>query len=337
MRKRIDYIDAVKGLAILCIALLHFEKGVFPDEVNAWIGLFMITAFFFTSGWLQGMTKKCISVKDLARKRIRQLGIPYFWFTIIILAFEVIWYLFGFIEPNIIFRDIYKSLTLHGIGTLWFLPVLLFGECIFCMLRNSKRPVLYSLLLLIFTVGIIYAYDLLWSPIKDVNNLHKMIDAPINVIVWTFRAWPVIAVGFVCSYYYSKYLDKANLWTILLGLGMLTISIILVVYPIQVGLLNVYLVNILSAFSMMCLFSCISKMSINHFFTYWGKNSLVLMCTHFSITLEVFKALDMHALHHDTFTGPKTLVYFAMAILVTYPMVWLFNNKLAFMLGKTTR
>lgn len=336
MSKRIDYIDAVKGLAILCIVLLHFEADVFPYEVNIWIGLFMISAFFFTSGWLQGINKKNTTVKDLARKRIRQLGIPYFWFTVLILAFEVIWYLLGLLESKIIFRDIYKSLVLHGIGTLWFLPVLFFGECIFCMLRNSERTILYSLLLLIISICIIYAYDLIWPPLIDADDLHRIINAPLCVIVWTSRAWPIIAIGFVLSNYFSKYLNKANFRIAFLGLCMLLVSIYLVVYPIKLGLANIFLVNILSAFSMMCLFSCIGRMNVNHFFTFWGRNSLVLMCTHFSITLEIFKAIDMHLFHHDAFKGPITLVYFVMAIIVTYPMVWLFNNKLAFMLGKTT-
>ena len=32
--QRERYIDIVKGLAILCIVLLHYENGLFPTKVN---------------------------------------------------------------------------------------------------------------------------------------------------------------------------------------------------------------------------------------------------------------------------------------------------------------
>ena len=43
-------IDQLKGLAIICITLLHFEAGLIPADINTWIGSFMITAFYFTCG-----------------------------------------------------------------------------------------------------------------------------------------------------------------------------------------------------------------------------------------------------------------------------------------------
>ena len=73
---------------------------------------------------------------------------------------------------------------------------------------------------------------------------------------------------------------------------------------------------------------------IENFFTYWGVNSLIMMCTHFSITMEVLMAFDRHVLHHTIFEGPRTIIYFVICVLLTYPLAWLFNNKLKFMLGK---
>ena len=64
MTKRLDYIDATKGVAIQCITFLHFEKGVIPDWLNVWIGLFMISTFYFTSGWITGINKNPISSNE---------------------------------------------------------------------------------------------------------------------------------------------------------------------------------------------------------------------------------------------------------------------------------
>ena len=70
-RQRLDYIDATKGVAILCITFLHFEKGVIPDWLNTWIGLFMITTFYLTSGWVSGISNKQIKPNELLKKRIK--------------------------------------------------------------------------------------------------------------------------------------------------------------------------------------------------------------------------------------------------------------------------
>ena len=52
---RIDAIDWMKGLCIICITLLHIENGIFPNKLNISIGMFMITGFYVTSGWVHGM------------------------------------------------------------------------------------------------------------------------------------------------------------------------------------------------------------------------------------------------------------------------------------------
>ena len=83
-KQRFEYIDCVKGVAILCITFLHFENGVIPQWLNTWIGMFMITAFYVTSGWVFGLKSKLESPGVLFKKRLRQLGIPYFWFAVLI-------------------------------------------------------------------------------------------------------------------------------------------------------------------------------------------------------------------------------------------------------------
>ena len=87
---RIETIDCLKGLAILCITLLHFESGIIPSDVNTWIGLFMISAFYFSVGWIAGIKKSETKPKDLFFKRLHQLRIPYLWFSAAILLFDLI-------------------------------------------------------------------------------------------------------------------------------------------------------------------------------------------------------------------------------------------------------
>ncbi len=335
-KKRLDYIDATKGVAILCITFLHFEKGVIPGWLNTWIGLFMITAFYVTSGWLTGISTKELAPTELFKKRIRQIGIPYLWFSLLIILFDVIWVLCSFMESDILLRDIYKTVTLRGIGTLWFLPALLFGEYLFSLIRNSKHKWLAVTIGIIATIIVNRIYYSQWYPLRNLNEFNKIIDAPLQVIKNSVGAWPIIAIGYLLAKKWAISIVKMNKAKLMLASAIIfAISFILVICPpFTIYYVNGLLCNILPAIAFMCLFIAIGNNLFSRFFIYWGRNSLILMCTHFSITMEILMVFDKYILHHTVFEGPRTLIYFAICILMTYPLVSLFNGKLKFMLGK---
>lgn len=336
MTKRLDYIDATKGVAILCITFLHFEKGVIPDWLNVWIGLFMISTFYFTSGWITGINNKQIKPNELLKKRIKQLGIPYFWFSLLILAFDILWVLLGFMESNTLLRDVYKTIVLRGIGTLWFLPVLLIGEYIFTIIRNSKQRLLWGSFALFITIVANFAYNTWWLPMRELSEINKIIDAPMQPIVRGLYAWPIIAIGFITAKKWGHNILKTGRIKLLcISAALFAISFILVIKPpFNIYYVNGVLSNTLPAIAFMCLFALFKRNFITRFFCYWGINSLVLMCTHYSITMEIIKAFDMHILYHSTFEGPRTILYFVICVILTYPLVYLFNGKLKFMLGR---
>ena len=336
MNKRLDYIDATKGVAILCITFLHFEQGVIPGWLNIWIGMFMISAFYVTSGWVTGFNDKPITAKQLFKKRIRQLGVPYLWFSLLIILFDALWIALGLMESDILLRDIYKTLTLRGIGTLWFLPVLLIGEYIFTLIKNSKRKWMWAFIGLAATLLVNYAYNSIWFPIRNNSELYKILDAPMQPIVRGLYAWPIVGIGYLLGKRWGKGLLEMNKIKLLSISAMLfAISFILIIKPpLNIYYINGVLSNTLPAIAFMCLFAVFSNNIIERFFTYWGVNSLILMCTHFSITMEILMAFDKQILHHHVFEGPRTIIYFVICVLLTYPLVWLFNGKLKFMLGK---
>lgn len=334
--KRLDYIDATKGVAILCITFLHFEQGVIPHWLNEWIGMFMITAFYVTSGWITGVNGKPIKPNDLLKKRIRQLGVPYLWFSTIIIVFDVLWIFLGLMDSGTLFRDIYKTIVLRGTGTLWFLPVLIIGEYIFVFVRNRRNRWLWGTFFLGVTLLIDSAYNSYWLPMRDCSELNKIIDAPMQPIVRGLYAWPIIAIGYIIAKRWGHNIITANrLKLLIISAVLFVISFILVIEPlIEIYYINTLMNNVLPTIAFMCLFAVFTKNLITRFFCYWGVNSLILMCTHYSITMEIIKTFDIYILHHSTFEGPRTILYFVITILLTYPLVYLFNGKLKFMLGK---
>ena len=252
-KKRFDYIDATKGVAILCITFLHFEQGVIPGWLNAWIGLFMITTFYFTSGWVSGMSNKPITAKELFNKRIRQLGVPYLWFSLLIILFDVLWVVLGFMKSDILLRDIYKTIVLRGIGTLWFLPVLFIGEYIFTVMRNSKRVWLWAIVGLAITLFVDYAYKCV--------ELNKLLDATIKPFVRGLYAWPIIALGFLMGRMWGyKILSVAKTKLFIISSFIFAFSLLLVINPpVTIYYINRVSSNILPAIAFMCLFAALSK------------------------------------------------------------------------------
>lgn len=335
-KQRYDYIDAVKGVAILGIVLMHFEDGVFPVLFNIWTGLFMIAAFYFTSGWITGIKDIRITPKQLFKKRLKQLGIPYLWFVLIILVFDLLLVLLDFMDIKIFFRDLYCAITLRGIGALWFLPVLLFGEWLFCVVRSCNYKYLMAVVLFAATLVSSYFYDSVWMKFRDLDDLYRIIDSPIRPLVSSLKAWPIIALGFLAGKYLGSRMQNLKKVSLLsTGVLLLAFSVWLVVRPaFHIYYLNDILSRTVPTLGLIVLFMVVKPKLIVDFFTYWGCNSLVLLGTHYSITLVIFKLFDSNVLHHSLFSGPVTLLYFVLAILVTYPMVALFNGRLKFMLGK---
>ena len=336
MSKRLDYIDATKGVAILCITFLHVEQGVIPAWLNTWIGMFMISAFYVTSGWVTGINDKPKTARELFKKRIKQLGVPYLWFSLLIILFDVLWVVLGLMDSGILLRDIYKTIALRGIGTLWFLPVLLIGEYIFTLIRNNKKVWFWATVGLATTLLINHVYNSFWLSIRDNSELYKIIDAPMQPIVRGLYAWPIIAIGYILGKRWGRSIMEVNKIKLLsISASLFAISFILIIEPpFNIYYINGLLSNTLPAIAFMCLFAVFTKGFITRFFTYWGVNSLILMCTHFSITMEILMAFDKHILHHSTFEGYRTILYFVICIILTYPLVYLFNGKLKFMLGK---
>lgn len=336
-KERYGYLDCIKGLSILCITFLHFENGVIPSWLNSWIGLFMITTFYFTAGWVFGLKEKIDEPKVLSKKRIRQLGIPYLWFTVVILCFEIIWWALGMIESETILRDIYKTVTLRGIGTLWFLPVLFFSEYLFCRIFSSKRPILVGAIIFFLTVVVSYLYYEIWlNKYLSEGVIYQLVDSPVRPFVSALCAWPIIGAGYLACRKFAQRLHEGNLWiSAILGTSLILISIwFLINPPFQIFYVNGFISNTLPVIGFIGVFALLADTAIGKFFSYWGRNSLILMCTHFSITMELLMGFDSVILHHTSFVGVSTIIYFVIAVMLTYPIVMLFNGPLHFMLDK---
>jgi fucose 4-O-acetylase-like acetyltransferase len=335
MTQRLEYIDSLKGTAILCITFLHFEYGVIPNWLNAWIGNFMITAFYFSSGWLMGMRDRTPSPKELIKKRLHSLGIPYLYFSLIIFIFDIIWYMCGNYDFQYLLTDIYKTITLRGIGTLWFLPALFFGELIFIWLRKKNN--IWTLLCVILTLLYLNYYGNLSYEYRELTIVNKIIDAPFRTIRNVLGAWPVVFMGFHIAKWYNFHLAHEKR-SVIMYWGMILIILSVYIngfYLFGFGVLNSFIRTSVAPFGITLLFIIIGPKVFLKPVIYWGKNSLILMVVHYSITLVICKYICANWLNHP-FIGWITIGFFFVSVLLNYPIAEIVNSKFPGLLGRKT-
>lgn len=176
MSKRIDFIDGLRGLCMMLIIFIHILPADISSFGNAffnWTNLFKIALFYMVSGYLFFM-KPGRDSKQLFQSLLRTLGIPYLFFSFLFMLFDL--KLSNFWSKSnimaIVIRDGINTLTLRGIGTLWFLPTIFFtiilANFLFKNMKYFKISVFLSLFLFI---GLSYVYSKMSISHLVVSNL----------------------------------------------------------------------------------------------------------------------------------------------------------------------
>lgn len=330
MRER--YIDIVKGLSILCITLLHYVHNVFPNEINVFIGSFMITTFYVTSGWVSAMHSSQRTIKDLIKKRWKQLGVPYLWWTVIIIAFDFILLGFGYYDIRYIETEIYKTITFRGIGTLWFLPALFGGEVIWYWLKKQNK-IWIILLAFVFTLCYQYYYEQILG--NKTETIYRIIDAPFRTIKNMLQAWVGIAFGFYTfNLLKDNILKSTKLVLAFIGFILCIFSYITANYlPSYLSLFWGIFAPLWGPLGWLLLAKSVQNFKFVNFFNYWGINSLNLMVTHYSITLVLFTILIEKGMGLF-FDGIITLMCFIVSIPIQYLLTLFIDKYAKFTLGK---
>lgn len=331
--KRERYVDIVKGLSILCIALLHYENGIFPSYLNVFIGSFMITAFYVTAGWVSAMHPSKRSLKDLIQKRWKQLGIPYLWWTAIILGFDFILWGLGYYDKYFIGREIYKSIMLRGIGTLWFLPTLFGGEIIWHWLKKQNKAwiVLFALILTLY-----YQYCYHNYLANKTEMIYRIIDAPFHTVNNILGAWIGIAFGFYSFNILKGKLDNASHSYKLgiIGLFFCVFAFITANYlPAFLSPLWGLFAPLFGPLGWLLLAKTFQDSKLLDYLNYWGLNSLNLMVTHYSIVMVLFTIL-IEKVFVRPFNGWITIFCFFLSLPIQSLLVIIINRYAKFTLGK---
>lgn len=326
----------VKGLSILTLFFLHFENGYFHFDHNYFI--VRSPAFYMVVGWLWGLSTNNRTVQQHWDKRKKGLVMPYIWLSLIFIVFDIIVVALGVQDIKVLWRDIYKTLCLRGIGTLWFLPALLGGEMFFLKIRDLN--IKYKIASYFICLLLIYSF-FLWGECSFLSNQdHRdILKAPYRVVKDVCDAFIYISIAFYFARKWGKAILQQSRHTlfaegvILLAMAYITLNYI--PHPIIIGILVFMLGNIFSGFGILFTFMAIETFgAISKPFGYIGKNSLIVMAFHYCLLFQIALIFDRVVMQHESYSGGITIVYFAVAVIAQIILIELINKKFKFLIGK---
>lgn len=335
IKKRSEAIDMVKGLSIMTLFYLHFENGWMDTTYN--IFLVRSPVFYMVVGWLWGMSAHKRTVQQHWEKRKQGLVKPYLWFSLILLSFDIIMVILNLFESTIFWRDLYKTLCLRGIGTLWFLPALLGGEILYLYLQDKSKYL--KILAYGITSCIICYYN--WWHITQFSNerMSDILNAPFRVIKDVSDCFIFLSIAYAISSHIGRILlSQTKLKMFIEGAVLLIADFYLMNYvhsSIVINELAFIVGNVLGGIGILLFFSAIENIkTIQMPLSHCGKNSLIIMATHFGILLQLAFVFDKFIMKHATYSGAYTLIYFAIAVILQALIIRLINSKFKFIIGK---
>lgn len=156
-KKRIEWIDVAKGITLLFIINTHFpnKSMLFP-----WGYAFHVIAFFVLSGYLMGIKNEVsYSPGEMLLRKWKAIGYPYVMLSVAESIYLFIYWLFhGQIAVSFTVLNIELSICGFGVGTLWFLSSLFFGELlVYLFLKKFPKPISGILIGIVALLGLILA------------------------------------------------------------------------------------------------------------------------------------------------------------------------------------
>lgn len=331
-KKRLKYIDIVKGFSVLLIVLGHI-LGEYNSTsyFQTWIYSFHVPIFFILTGWLSYEKEyKNSSLKSLIKKDAKSLLYPYFTFSLLFIVWDIFECFILKTSIKTALKDFMLTVSLYGIKTLWFLTCLFIAKVIYYVqqCKLTKKKLYASNIIIIIMVFILTQFIV---PIfQGKNGIYLYISRLIQLIGRPLVALLYIYIG---AYMHKKLKQKNNIWILIIVLLILNIILGLLngkvdLYSLKVNnLLLYYLSATFGSLSIILFFKKIKDTKILEFF---GKNSLIVMATHqkFPFIGACKKILEKIKLDINV----SIVVTFLFLILVEVLLVKIINKHFSFLI-----
>lgn len=311
MQQRNVEIDIMKGITILCVMLGHTYW--LPDMARTLIHSFHMPLFFLVSGFFaKTFSDFSGSNKDFLRKNAKQLLIPYLIVACVscIYAFvqsihyneftyvthKLVRYFFALDHtwPDTIFD--------YWVDPIWFLLALFWARLFFFWLSHIGKW--FPLISVILSIVMVFIHPYVPTPFCIGRGIEALVFLAIGYIYRHFTIPIGAKIAVIGCWFISMFLGKIDLCAF--QFNCLPLDILgacggtLVIYYLSKGIKLTFLAS---------------------FFSWCGKNSLIILCSH---TIES----NMTIVHLATKALPLTIpqiIYFGIKHTITILGAWIFT------------
>lgn len=284
--KRSNYLDFLKGFAIICVVLGHC--WLTPKDVIWLIYRFHMPLFFGISGYLMWGKMDC-SFKEFTKRKAKQLLVPYVLFFLFSWIFSL-----AFLENKCSLQEAVQALFFSGKylwavnnWALWYLPAFFVALLVlYAMCKIKEKKIFVAMVVLVLGI----------SPLVQKILYRQFSDGYIPWSIQTiFPAVGCLGVGCVMKIFnYQGKLNQReglnNILSILAG----CLGILLAVGNQEQMLHFESYRYLLAAFFLILFLIWISQQNENKIICYLGKNSLYIYGTH-RVFLFYFQQRDVES------------------------------------------
>lgn len=187
-------------------------------------------------------------------------------------------------------------------------------------------------LALVLTVIYLSLYHSIFDGLT--NSIDRIIDAPFRTISNILFAWIGIFAGYVFYRFFSAFqvLFDSKCKLLVTGLLLCTIAYYNVNY-LSIPVCGLF-ITLLGSFGIILVSMVIQRWKIMDYFDYWGKYSLALMVTHYSL-IEVLCEITNKALFSQPkLSGFPALYFFLLTMIVEYFIAEFLYRQAPTLLGR---
>ena len=261
---RLFYLDVVRGIGILLIVLGHIstEKNIIVRYAYS----FNVALFFIVTGYLLKFKNKNIYIKDQLKNKFTTLIIPYYFFSLFFILTNI--FINGLNIKNMV-SEIAQILMFIPSNALWFLPALFFAEVFFTIWRKIKMNIIkITMFISFFTIPYLIGF---------INYNFILLVLGRAMVGTGFIIMGYISFNIINTKNIKKYIP------IFLILITFIISFILNgvdfdLYSLSFGNLFLYFFN--GVIASISIIAIIKEVKVNKILEFYGKNSMIIMCTH---------------------------------------------------------
>ncbi len=346
-KKRIAYLDIARGIGMILVVMGHVEYV--NSTLRQFISAFHMPLFFLISGiliWEKQEEKR--QLQELIKHKLHSIMIPYAVFSLLSFLMEGSRIAIkGLTEWPIVFRQLYQSLCLQGVSTLWFLPALFMSELLFIGIRKKTKTgwtiaIVSAILVIVVYLNTLekavyqsHTQSLAWGLLHDV----------LSMVLRNLFCVVFVAGGYYLRRYILHRLQKIwQKFSCLVAFVILTALSIPMNWGVDLRYMNLGdpLFYLAGAFcgSMMILYLSLllAAVPIKAFVApleFYGRNSLIIMVTHMDFRV-LYCSIRLAGLVQGVWShqGLFCCCILIFVFLIEIPIILFINRYMPMILGR---